>query len=315
MWLEGAVVGRKHPLDVFRSTGDGFEKASRKRRTVQGKVIASSVRQRAEGSGTATSKRSSPSRATPKSTVKAKAAPRTAQGSARPSASARSTDRVRVTAPARPKPAPTQSKSASSKAASAAKSRRLAGLFTGGPARSPSARNADGATRNLFYGAVVLLAVLALVIVFQQTWLDPGPGGLPQIPIKKMEEVLPPGPGGSLPPSAGADAASAGLLAPEWFTIQASVYNGSEKGLALAFAAQNELIVRGLPNVTVIGHAGDEPDSFESYELIVGHARTRAALEATLDRMLSIDDWSGGARAPFLDARIVAHPQPAGLDD
>ena len=307
-------MGRKHPLDVFRSTGDGFEKASRKRRTVQGKVISSSVRQRAEGSG----KRSSPSRATPKSTVKGKAAPRTAQtagSAARPGASARSTDRVRVTAPARPKPAPTQSRSASSKAASAAKSRRLAGLFTGGPARSPSARKADGATRNLFYGAVVLLAVLALVIVFQQTWLDTGPGELPQIPIKKMEEVLPPGPGGSLPSSAGADAAGAGLLAPEWFTIQASVYNGSEKGLALAFAAQNELIVRGLPNVTVIGHEGDEPSSFDSYELIVGHARTRAALEATLDRMLSIDDWSGGARAPFLDARIVAHPQPAGLDD
>ena len=36
-------MGRQHPLDVFRSSREGFDKAS-KRRTVAGKVIASSVK-------------------------------------------------------------------------------------------------------------------------------------------------------------------------------------------------------------------------------------------------------------------------------
>ena len=36
-------MGRQHPLDVFRSSRDGFDKASKRRRVV-GKVIASSVK-------------------------------------------------------------------------------------------------------------------------------------------------------------------------------------------------------------------------------------------------------------------------------
>ncbi|MHC5212303.1 MAG: hypothetical protein ACYTG2_16420 [Planctomycetota bacterium] len=37
-------MGKEHPLNIFRQLDSGFDKASRKRRTVQGKVVASAPR-------------------------------------------------------------------------------------------------------------------------------------------------------------------------------------------------------------------------------------------------------------------------------
>ncbi|MBM3984838.1 MAG: hypothetical protein FJ296_03975, partial [Planctomycetes bacterium] len=37
-------MGKKHPLDIFRSSADGFYTASRERRTMVGRVVASAPR-------------------------------------------------------------------------------------------------------------------------------------------------------------------------------------------------------------------------------------------------------------------------------
>jgi hypothetical protein len=197
---------------------------------------------------------------------------------------------------------------------------RLSALLAPSPRkRSRAASRADGATRTFFYAAVVIVAAITLVIVFQQTWSSSP--RLTDLPVLRMDQALPPGPGSTPPAADGAGASTAGAggaaqPAPEWFTIRASVYNGSEKGLQMAFAAQAELVVRGLPQPTVVGHEDpEEAGVFQTYELVVGVARTTQALEATLERLLAIDDWPGGAAAPFVDATIVPHPSPQSVQD
>ncbi len=262
-------MGRQHPLDVFRSSRDGFEKASR-RRTVAGKVIASSVR-RTDGE----------SRAKPAPAARKPApAPRP-----KPAAAPRGTGGARLFAPGPDKAKKTRKRT------------------------SGAASKAGGTTRTIFFGAIVMLSAVVLVVVFKQFWLG---GGVPDLPTMKLGDVLPPGPGQALAP--GGDPVDSAAPAPDVWTIRAAVYNGSDRGLELALAAHTELAVRGLPGVTLVGHETDEAGEYESFELIVGAARTAEALEGTLDRLLAIDDWPGGKAAPFVDARIVAHPMPDAVE-
>ena len=290
-------MGRQHPLDVFRSSRDGFDKASKRRRVV-GRVIASSVKVKSSLTGTSTG-----------GAGKAKRG-----GNSRP-----------TSAGARPKTATSRGSAAwrggSTQSPVSRVSRLLSGarLFASGPGRkkrSTAARKADGATRTMFFGATVMLSAVVLVLVFKQFWLGDGMG---ELPTMKLADGLPEGPGGALAPSAaprepGTEPVS-GAQAMEWFTIRAATYNGSKRGLELGTAALQELARRGLPGVSLIGQerAGGE-EGYESIELIVGSGRSKQVLQATLDRLLAIDDWDGGKSAPFVDARIVPHPVPEGLE-
>jgi hypothetical protein len=252
----------------------------------------------------------------------------TGQRSGSSTASSRTQDRP-TSRPA-PKPTPRSASRPGSKPGPSRVSRLGTGakLFApaprggkGGKQRSGAARTAVGTTRTIFFGAIVMLSAVVLVLVFKQFWLGDGLG---DIPTMKLGDVLPDGPGRALEPSAvlaaGRDAGLDGNAAaapPEWFTIRAAIYNGSERGLELAVAAHTELVLRGLPGVTLIGHEATDPEladsaegGYASYELIVGAARTPDALEGTLDRLLAIDDWAGGKPAPFVDASIVGHPLP-----
>jgi len=280
-------VGRQHPLDVFRSSRDGFDKASKRRRVV-GKVIASSVKVKSALAGSSTG----------------------GAGKAKRGATSRSTS-----AGARPKTGASRGSAAwrggATQSPASRVSRLISGarLFASGPGskkRSAAARKADGATRTMFFGATVMLSAVVLVLVFKQFWLG---DGMAELPTMKLADVLPEGPGGALPPSAAP-------IEPgqEWLTIQAATYNGSDRGLELGTAALKELELRGLPGLMLIGQERAEGEGYESIELIVGAGRSKQALQATLTRLLDIDDWNGGKSAPFVDARIVAHPAPEGLE-
>ena len=238
-------MGRQHPLDVFRSSRDGFDKAS-KRRTVAGKVIASSVKVKSKLTGSSSTSTGSGSRAAGKPKTKT-AAP----------AKARAPVKTPGKAPAA---SSSMAQSASSSSSGSRISRTLSGakLFAPGPGgkkkRTGVARGADGATRTIFFGAIVMLSAVVLVVVFKQLWMGDGLG---ELPAMKLAEVLPDGPGTALAPQAerAADLAEAGALAtPDRFTIRAAVYNGSERGMELAVAAHEELVLRGLPAVTLVGN-------------------------------------------------------------
>ena len=142
------------------------------------------------------------------------------------------------------------------------------------------------------------MAVVALVVVFQQTWHFGG--AEPEIPTLKMEEVLP---GPPAPPEPAA--------VPEWYTIIASTYAGSEHGERLATHTQAELHQRLYPDVMVVGYPDpDKPGTFRSYAVLVGRTRTAGELQEHLTRLRAIDDWQGGKSAPFVSARIVPYPNP-----
>ncbi len=282
-------MGRQHPLDVFRSNQDGFDKASQ-RRTVAGKVIASSVKHKVPskarsglGSAAGTVGKAKPKASKRRSAGASRASSQPKASQAKPP---RLSSGARLFAPAWGK----QGKS---------------------KAKSKGARKAEGATRTIFFGAIVMLSAVVLVVVFKQFWLG---DGVSEMPTMKLGDVLPPGPGHAT--TAAQDAGDgAAAVKPDWFTIRAAVYNGSERGQELAVAAHRELAQRGLPGVTLIGHEAESAGSYSSFELIVGAARTEAALQGALDALLAIDNWPGGKAAPFVDARIVAHPVPDSLGE
>lgn len=287
---------RQHPLDVFRASGDGFDKASRRRRTVPGKVVATSLRKE-PGGADPPSTRTSVSAAA-RSRPEAAARPVPPRQAPRPAPAPGGSTLSRSAAPGKPR-------------ARAERLRRLASLVlpSGAGKRSQSARRADRSARGLLFGAAAVLAAIALIIVFKQHGLDLGGA---ELPVLRLQDVLEPAPGML------ASGAPVEQPVVEWWTIQAAVYNGSRKGLDLAYAAQEELIRRGVPLPTVIGHEAAEPaagegQGFESYELVVGKARTAEELTATLEGLLSIADWPGGKAAPFVSARIIPHPCPEAL--
>jgi hypothetical protein len=59
-----AAMGKDHPLNIFRQLDSGFDRASRKRRTVQGKVVATAPRASTSAPAVAAA-RASPRRAPP----------------------------------------------------------------------------------------------------------------------------------------------------------------------------------------------------------------------------------------------------------
>lgn len=298
-------MGRQHPLDVFRSSRDGFDKAS-KRRTVAGKVIASSVKVKSKLSGS--SRGGSGARPKPLGSAKPTARATAASGKASTKTAGKAASRPSAKSPGK----------TPSRISRMASGTKLFAPGPGGKRRSGAARSADGATRTIFFSAIVMLSAVVLALVFKQFWLGEG---MADLPTMKLGDVIPEGPGQPLDPS---DTAAGGPVpaeaTPDWFTIRAAVYNASPRGVELASAAHDELVLRGLPDVKLIGHLPSDPEAaeageFESVELIVGSARTAQALEGTLDRLLAINDWAGGKAAPFVDAGIVPHPVPPASDE
>ena len=101
--------------------------------------------------------------------------------------------------------------------------------------------------------------------------------------------------------------------AAEWFTIIVATYAGTENCERLASHTQAELHQRLFPDVMVIGYPEpDRPGTFRSYAVLVGREKQSDDLEDELARLRAIDDWQGGKPAPFVSARIVAHPNPIG---
>lgn len=238
-------MGSKHPLDVFRSSGEGFDRASRgSRRTLAGKVIASSVK-----------------KTTPRKVPLSSGRPPRARG-LWPFGG-----RSNVPKAGRPPKAP----------------------------KSKPARTAESRGRALLYGAVTLVALVALVVAVKQTWRG-SPGDLPSL---KASDVLT-DPNAPPPPAA---------PPPAFFTILASTYNGSDRGREQALAAQEELLRRFFRQVTVVGYP--EPgkkDRFQRFELLVGQAPRADDLSSELARLRAIDDWDGGKAAPFVSATIEGYP-------
>jgi hypothetical protein len=237
-------VGKKHPLDVFRSSGsEGFKKASHGRRTVAGKVIASSVK--------------------------------------RKSATGKSAPRKVPLSTGRPK-------------------RERAFWPFGRKPTSPKARRAEGSSRTVFYAAVTIVALVALVVAISQTFHDDVPAKLPS--LKMGEAITRPEEPEQAPPQAPP-------ATPVAFTILAATYNGSDNGREQALAAQAELVQRFFTDPLVVGYPDpDEPGSFDHYALLVGRAGSEAELARDLARLRAIDDWQGGKSAPFVSAAIQELP-------
>jgi hypothetical protein len=156
------VAHGKHPLDVFRSNAAGFDRATRARRTVSGKVISSSSR---KSSGRETEEPAAPK--APRSKTAAQAKTKTGT-------------RTRVSA--RPK---------SARARVAADEQEAAPRRGLRPPLRPKGFNPKAVGQALFSVAVLSLAVLAVWVVVKTDW---GGGAVP-LKIANADDVLQAGPG------------------------------------------------------------------------------------------------------------------------
>jgi hypothetical protein len=157
------VAHGKHPLDVFRSNAAGFDRASRARRTVSGKVISSSARKTAGRDG------------------EEPPAPKAPRAKAGAKTGAKSGTRTRVSA--RP---------TSARARVAAEEQEAAPRRGLRPPLRPKSFNPKAVGQALFSVAVLSLAVLAVWVVVKTDWGGGGP-----VPLKTANagDVLLAGPG------------------------------------------------------------------------------------------------------------------------
>ncbi|GJM22392.1 MAG: hypothetical protein DHS20C15_23070 [Planctomycetota bacterium] len=158
-------MGSRHPLDIFRSTDDGFDHASRRRRTVSGKVLGSNAR--------SSSDEAKASRGAGLLGAKLK------------SKSSASKPKLGSTSAKRP---PARVKAKNTRPTSQAKSKAAApkALF------SPAASAADSITRKLGYGAGVIVVIFLLVFVIRSTFVNDGgdASGFPTLKASEADELL-----------------------------------------------------------------------------------------------------------------------------
>jgi hypothetical protein len=275
-----AAMGKKHPLDIFRSSGGGFDSASRERRTVMGRVVTSA----------------------PRATAPQAAAP-AAQADKLPPAVAALRARVQgatlgagvVTAPAaaparervadpwstpRPLTPPvlTPARPVAPAAPQAAAPRAPA------PAAAPRARReapAESSPRGPLPAAVnrVLLVCAFVMVGGLALWTLAASVGGPTLK--------------SAAPAAGAQV----------FRIQAAAYAGTPAGQASAFSAR-DLLRKDFPDVDVVAYPSSEPNVFSRFDLVVGKADSEKALSDVLARLRGIKSF-GGQKQPFKDASVV----------
>ncbi len=297
------MSNKPHPLDIFRSSEQGFTSASRmprKRRTVSGKVVRSVARASAKSASAAQSRRGS--------------AAQSRSGSAAPgSGSGASPSRRRGTA-AKPAPA-TLSRSKARATAPPPPAR------TTSPKRKPAKQPGKEPSPRLLSSRILAGAALAIVAVLM-TWVWVGGDAGDDSPSLRKEAVFSAGGSGSDEAPTSADAlttapaettAAAQPAPPATYTIRAATYGGS--AMDLVKAAANELKGRGFGDVDILGWP-DGKGGYERLELVVGLGKTKGFLDETLVALRAIDDWGSGRKSkPFDDALVIAHPGAAGTHE
>jgi len=291
------MAGR-HPLDVFRSSASGFSNASRRRRTVAGRVIGVS---------------DEPPSVVPDEPVPGLTrvqAPEVERSKAAAAAPSRLPDAAHLLHPGR----------SGGRRPKKLRRKRRKGPAHGNPERydrvtttlsnsdrnpgtlptipKQRSRNLKALSQLLLYGSCLMIVALVAWIGVQHDWS----GGTEPLNKAGAAEVLAAGPGGESLLAGGA-----------WFTVQAASYSSSEKGQQAAFDAYDALLARGYQDVLVTGDQTVDDYgqvSLKSCVLLVGRRRDRTRLETVLASLGAIDDWPTGAASPFADARIVAHPNP-----
>ncbi len=264
-------MGKKHPLDIFRTTPTGFDSASRDRRTLPGKVVASTPR---PGAGAADAAARSDHSAAPGRAQLERGAPLIS--AARAAAAARAQERAdsarvhssaaiaamptRGPAPAAGKPA---SKPASKRAASGASSRG-AGL-------------SGSVNRVLLYSALVIVAGFGIYLV--------GVNSSGGAALKSSASV-----GGH-------------------YAVVAATWDGSAAGKTAATACGDVLRKAGFPEVRVLGYPSAKAGEFKSYDLLVGTAGDKADLNRLLAQLGALKNSKG--EAAFAAPRIAPAPTVA----
>ncbi|HEX5009167.1 MAG TPA: hypothetical protein VFY71_02105 [Planctomycetota bacterium] len=276
-------MGKKHPLDIFRTSGTGFDSASRERRTVMGRVVTSAPR--------ATAPQAAAPAASAENLPPAVAALRArvqgaTLGAGVVNAPAAAPARERVADPwATPRPlrppvlAPTRSAAPVPPAVAAPRAPTPAA--TAAP-RTRREAPAESAPRGPLMPASVnrVLLVCAFVMV----------GGLALWTLAASV-------GGPALKSASPTAAA------QVFRIQAVAYAGTPAGQASAFSAR-DLLRRDFQDVDVVAWPTAEPNVFSRFDLVVGKADSEKALSDVLARLRGIKSF-GGQKQPFKDASIV----------
>ncbi len=294
-------MGKKHPLDIFRSSADGFDTASRERRTVVGRVVASAPR--------AVPGDAEPARATapeaaltglPPAVAAMRRSVQAAPAVTPAPAVARNPgglERVVLPPGARPLHPPRAPVAAQAQAALAAEWPAPFAVRPAAPARQAPAPRAAAShpeavpprmlrlpasvNRALMLSACVLVGGLAL-------WtLAASLGGGPAL------KSAAPGP------------APAGA---QVFRVQAAAYPGTLAGQASAFNARDLLRQQGFPDVDVVAWPGSQPDTFARFDLVVGRGGSEAALAEVLKSLKGLRNWPGAQKSPFKDALVVGWP-------
>ena len=302
-------MGKKHPLDIFRNSSQGFDSASRERRTVIGRVVASAPRaaagpgaQAAPGAPAASasattalppavaatrermlnaspplgvsplhSPMSGPAPAAPAPAV----SPRIPLNGARPLAPP---PIPLVAERKRPEPRPTEllplRPAGQAGAAPAEKSPAASATVPAAAARPAPAR----VNRVLLRSAFVLVGGLVL-------WTTANSFTSPS--LKKSAATAP---------------------AASQFRVVAAKWPGTPAGHEAAISARTLLLSQGFGDVDVLGWPGATAGSFDHFDLVVGKSGSEDELGQTVSKLKGIKNWPGPVKQPFKDAAIQAAP-------
>lgn len=329
-------MASRHPLDVFRSSSSGFELASRRRRTIEGKVITSRAREDEPSLDEEDPGAELPQEPLPvRSEVDASVAPEPVRQDRRGSKQQRRKKRkgAHRSAPAQqpeqagddrrthpgvvPEPAAEQAPAqlqadlgdSAREPASAAPTLTTTTTLIEPEPRPLSAppfgverkRRLKVASQLMLYGSCLVVVALMVWIGVQHDWSGDEP-----LKQASAAELIDAGPGPVPGPGAAADPGQV-------FTIQAASYSPSEKGQLRAWEAHDALVARGYADVLVTGDQAPDASGamrLTSCVLLVGRGAERSQLESVLASLGAIDDWPTGSASPFEDARIVSHPHP-----
>ena len=265
-------MSNPHPLDIFRSSEQGFDAASRlprKRRTVTGKIVRTQARP------------------APAAAALSKAGKGAKAGRRKPARSK----------PARPASSPRISNRALLYTALA-----LVTMVTGWVV-IPQWFGDDGAES----GVVPLRRETVFSTRDRGTPSEPPTTTQANLEASTEAPVKAPAPPKSEPAASKPEQAIP--TGPMHYTVLVATYKGSH--LSIAQGTARELRDRGFDDVRLLGYDDSGSGGYTRVELVVGSATGRAQLDRLRDELRAIDDWGTGRESkPFHDARVIEHPNP-----
>ena len=282
-------MGKKHPLDIFRAHPVGFPGASGDRRTLAGRVVASTPRP--EGRAPPPAIAASRERAAARAPLRAPAASAATPSAAVPAGAGR---RPLLPPVLKPAVAPADAPPSGAARPSAAATRALRAE----PAPE-TARPRLFPARSFPLVVNRLLLTAALVVVGGLTVWIAGVsfGGGPSL----KSDV----------PSAPATSPAAAVGARVEYTVVAGSWEVTPVGQTEAFAARDYLKQRGFREVQAVGIPGAEAGQLASIEVHVGRAAAADELVALLESVRREQGWKAGAGAkPFARAEVRGFAQP-----